>query len=134
MIVYACKVAPPVASPSVDQSKCTSVVSPATSTGTAWVARIAPVPASRINTVQAVAALPELVKTTVTPKTSPDWTAPSASNESGSTAYVLAAAFCKARISRSKASLAAPASAKCTSAASQLRPTARLLGDRAKET
>ena len=84
--VYACKVALPVASPSVDQSRWIAAVSPATSTGTDCVARMAPVAASRISTVQAAAAFPELVSTTDAPSRSPDCTAPSGVRETGATA------------------------------------------------
>ena len=49
-------------------------------------------------------------------------------------AVVLLPVFWSARISASNAALAAFAEARCTSAASQLRPVTRLLGDSAKAT
>ena len=95
---------------------------------------MAPVAALRISTVHAVATLPVLASVTATPSRSPDCTGPEVSRETAPTAGFFVRASFNARISTSNAALAAPADARCSSAASQFRPTCRLVGATAKAT
>ena len=128
MTVATWSVRSPVGKPKVGHAKCTDADSPATSSGAACDAKMAPVAASRINSVQAVAALPELVNDTETPAMSPAWTLPSGWMAVGTTAWVRAATLLNVLSSRSNALAAATGVDRWTSAANWLRPTTRLLG------